>query len=166
MNTRNSIALALIVISLICLYPGLVYPILSIEISNIMNFMHNSWGNKLPMVSPYDVEEALSAEITVDTGSDSSTRQYAQIEPTEQPEDSQESAQTTPAGEVPETYTVVSGDTYACIAERFYGNYRVWPEIAALNQGRGFNERFLYVDAVLTMPELASAQQTTSICNS
>ena len=31
----------------------------STEISNIMNFMNNSWGNKLPMITPYDVEDAL-----------------------------------------------------------------------------------------------------------
>ena len=33
--------------------------VIQLKISNIMNFMNNSWGNKLPMITPYDVEDAL-----------------------------------------------------------------------------------------------------------
>ncbi len=50
MKTRNIIALILIIISLICLYPGLVRPILSIKI-----------GTTLPLVGELIVHETIQS---------------------------------------------------------------------------------------------------------
>jgi uncharacterized paraquat-inducible protein A len=56
MKTRNIIAFILIIISLICLYPGLTLPILSIKI-----------GAKLPLVGELVVHEAIQSIINTIT---------------------------------------------------------------------------------------------------
>ena len=53
MNTRNIIALILIIISLCCLYPGLVKPILSIKI-----------GAVLPIVGELSLHESTQSIIS------------------------------------------------------------------------------------------------------
>ena len=50
MNIRNITALVLIVISLICLYPGLTFPILSIHV-----------GAKLPIVGTIDLHDSTQS---------------------------------------------------------------------------------------------------------
>lgn len=56
-------------------------------------------------------------------------------------------------------YTVKEGDTYGCIAEKYYGSYEHWPDIlnANANYGNGFAEYGLHVGAVLEMPAISSS---------
>lgn len=65
------------------------------------------------------------------------------------------------------TYTVKAGDTYGCIAEKYYGSYDQWPRVYNANAGwPGFEEYHLAVGAVLQMPAVSSANALpkTSIC--
>lgn len=69
-----------------------------------------------------------------------------------------------PAG----TYTVQSGDTYGCIAEKYYGSYDQWSRVYAVNAGwPGFEEYHLHVGAVLQMPAVTAAEilPPTSLCS-
>lgn len=122
------------------------------------------------LVSQYDVEAALSADVSANAAEPEAARQNVSVSDNQLQGSSDANSQQTETEELgetntPTTYTVAKGDTYACIAERVYGNYRLWPEIAARNQGQGFNERHLYVGATLDLPALATPEQTTSICN-
>lgn len=57
------------------------------------------------------------------------------------------------------TYDVKEGDTYGCIAEKYYGSFEHYVDIMRVNptSQRGFSERHLYVDAVLVLPAIAQA---------
>lgn len=93
----------------------------------------------------YDLEAALAAQIeTADT-------------PDSAPLDTGDLAY--------DQYIVKSGDTYACIAEEVYGDYRLWPEIVAINTGVGYRERRLYVGNIVELPDLPLAETPTTICN-
>ena len=68
-----------------------------------------------------------------------------------------------PAG----TYVVKEGDTYGCIAERYYGSYDQWTNVYDLNAGwDGFGEYHLAVGATLQMPAVTSdyLRQKTDLC--
>lgn len=56
-------------------------------------------------------------------------------------------------------YTVKEGDTYGCIAEKYYGSFEHYIEIMASNplNATGFGEFSLFVDAQLVLPAIASA---------
>jgi nucleoid-associated protein YgaU len=70
---------------------------------------------------------------------------------------------------VAETYTVVEGDTYGCIAERIYGSYEYWPQLAAANNYKsavGFTEYHLFVGASLSIPKFSGTTfAATGICS-
>lgn len=52
-------------------------------------------------------------------------------------------------------YTVKAGDTYGCIAEKYYGSYEMWPQVYQQNGGwPGYTEYNLDVGAKLQMPAL------------
>lgn len=63
------------------------------------------------------------------------------------------------------TYVVKEGDTYGCIAEKYYGSYEYWPELVALNQGFGFEERRLFVGANIQLPAITVTKPVTSLCS-
>lgn len=68
-----------------------------------------------------------------------------------------------PAG----TYTVKEGDTYGCIAEKYYGSYDQWPKVYSMNAGPvGYDEYYLAVGAKLQMPAVSGAEvlPKTSLC--
>jgi nucleoid-associated protein YgaU len=55
------------------------------------------------------------------------------------------------------TYTVKDGDTYGCIAEKYYGSYDQWSRIYAANAGyAGYEEYGLAVGAKLQLPALVN----------
>lgn len=66
-------------------------------------------------------------------------------------------------------YTVKQGDTYGCIAEKYYGSYEHYVDIMASNPVRweGFSERELHVDAKLVLPAIAkeNLKPTSSLCS-
>lgn len=65
------------------------------------------------------------------------------------------------------TYTVKEGDTYGCIAEKYYGSYDQWTRVYDVNAGwAGFNEYDLAVGAQLQMPTVNADQvlPKTSLC--
>ncbi len=65
------------------------------------------------------------------------------------------------------SYTVKDGDTYGCIAEKYYGSYEMWPQVYAQNAGYpGFEEFHLDVGAKLQMPAVSAAESLpkTSLC--
>lgn len=55
------------------------------------------------------------------------------------------------------TYVVKEGDTYGCIAEKYYGSYEHYVDVMAANPTNwdGFSERELHVGATLTLPAVA-----------
>lgn len=65
------------------------------------------------------------------------------------------------------TYEVKPGDTYGCIAEKYYGSYDQWQKVFDANAGySGFAEYELHVGAKLTMPAISDAETTpkTNLC--
>lgn len=65
------------------------------------------------------------------------------------------------------TYTVKEGDTYGCIAEKYYGSYDQWSRVFDENAGwPGFDEYRLDVGAKLQMPAVDSSQALpkTNLC--
>ncbi len=65
------------------------------------------------------------------------------------------------------SYTVKAGDTYGCIAEKYYGSYDQWSRVYAENGGYpGFEEYRLDVGAKLVMPAVAASEALpkTSLC--
>ncbi len=68
-----------------------------------------------------------------------------------------------PAG----TYEVKAGDTYGCIAEKYYGSYDQWQKVYDVNAGwPGFDEYRLEVGAKLQMPAVSNAEilPKTNLC--
>lgn len=63
------------------------------------------------------------------------------------------------------TYTVKEGDTYGCIAEKYYGSYEYWPKIVAANTGIGFEEYRLFVGAQVQLPPSDGSKPATTLCS-
>jgi LysM repeat protein len=66
------------------------------------------------------------------------------------------------------TYVVKEGDTYGCIAEKYYGSFENWVDVDAVNPNtEGFLERRLFVGATLTLPALTAEQvkPASSLCS-
>jgi len=85
--------------------------------------------------------------------------------------------ETTPPASVPANstgdraqtiYTVKEGDTYGCIAEKYYGSFEHYTEIMAANPlyATGFGEYSLFVEAKLVLPAIASTnlKPASSLC--
>jgi nucleoid-associated protein YgaU len=81
-----------------------------------------------------------------------------------------ESINTTPqAGDKPETvYIVQEGDTYGCIAEKYYGSFEHWVDIMAVNPVGtvGFTEYGLHVGAKIVLPAISAPnlKPVSSLC--
>lgn len=62
-------------------------------------------------------------------------------------------------GKKASTYTVKSGDTYGCIAEKYYGSLELWPVVynANIGGGVGYGEYDLHVGAVLVLPAVSAS---------
>lgn len=71
-------------------------------------------------------------------------------------------------GKAATTYTVKDGDTYGCIAEKYYGSYENFVDVMAANPvyDQGFGEYQLYVGAQLTLPAVAqeNVKPASSLC--
>lgn len=57
-------------------------------------------------------------------------------------------------------YTVKEGDTYGCIAEKYYGSFEHFTDIMASNPSDqvGFGEKRLFVDAQLILPAVSASE--------
>lgn len=107
-----------------------------------------------------------SNNVTVDDSSNGNT-----VTPdngsTPQPSDDQkpdetsapDTATATAGDKAATVYTVKPGDTYGCIAEKYYGSYEHWTDIYNANAryGLGFQPDELFVDAKLDLPAIAAA---------
>ena len=65
------------------------------------------------------------------------------------------------------TYVVKEGDTYGCIAEKYYGSYDQWSKVYDLNAGwPGFDEYRLDVGAQLQLPAVGADEvlPKTNLC--
>lgn len=65
------------------------------------------------------------------------------------------------------TYVVKEGDTYGCIAEKYYGSFENWVNIDSANPDtEGFLERRLFVGAALELPALTAdqARPASTLC--
>lgn len=80
---------------------------------------------------------------------------------TPQPTTPAPSSNAKPAG----TYTVQPGDTYGCIAEKYYGSYEYWPLLVQTNTGVGFEEYRLFVGAVVQLPAVTVTKPASSLCS-
>jgi nucleoid-associated protein YgaU len=78
------------------------------------------------------------------------------------------SASTEQSGKAASTYVVKEGDTYGCIAEKYYGSYEHYSDIMASNSitQQGFGEYSLYVGATLVLPAIAkeNLKPASSLC--
>lgn len=69
----------------------------------------------------------------------------------------------------PKFYTIKEGDTYGCIAEKYYGSYEHWPDILNANivYGHGYAEHELHVGAVIELPEISkeNLKPASNLCS-
>jgi nucleoid-associated protein YgaU len=76
---------------------------------------------------------------------------------------------TPPSAKAGSTYTVKEGDTYGCIAEKYYGSFENWTDVFRANPSytEGFSEYELHVGAELVLPALTSDQvrPASSLCS-
>jgi LysM repeat protein len=64
-----------------------------------------------------------------------------------------------PGAKAASTYVVKEGDTYGCIAEKYYGSFENWVDVDAANPNtEGFLERQLFIGTTLVLPALSSDQ--------
>lgn len=74
----------------------------------------------------------------------------------------------TPGDAAAATYTVKAGDTYGCIAEKYYGSFEHYTDIMAANPvyDYGFTEYGLFEGAVLQLPAIKAENKkpASSIC--
>lgn len=72
------------------------------------------------------------------------------------------------SGKAETVYTVKDGDTYGCIAEKYYGSYEHYTDVMAANpvNQTGFGEYSLYVGAQLVLPAVAkeNLKPASSLC--
>lgn len=75
---------------------------------------------------------------------------------------------TVQTGKAETVYTVKDGDTYGCIAEKYYGSYEHYSDVMAANpvNQTGFGEYSLYVGAQLVLPAVAkeNLKPASSLC--
>jgi LysM repeat protein len=66
------------------------------------------------------------------------------------------------------SYTVKSGDTYGCIAEKYYGSFEHFQEVMTANPVNdvGFGEYSLFEGAVLSLPAMSASEvkPASTIC--
>jgi len=71
-------------------------------------------------------------------------------------------------GKAESVYTVKDGDTYGCIAEKYYGSFEHFMDIMSANPvaDNGFGEYSLFVGAKLTLPAIAkeNLKPASSLC--
>lgn len=103
-------------------------------------------------------------QVTVDPAlAVNTTDNLAKEDPQSGPASKLERSVTKPVG----SYVVKDGDTYGCIAERYYGSYDQWTRIYEANAGwPGFNEYDLAVGAKLQLPAVSADQvvSKTNLC--
>ena len=98
--------------------------------------------------------ESTDQPATPATGSESATPQAA----------------TTPASNKAESvYTVKEGDTYGCIAEKYYGSFEHWVDVMNANPvGQvGFTEYGLHVGAQIVLPAITAThlKSASNLCS-
>lgn len=121
---------------------------------------------------------AVTGEQTISTTDTSTTTQSVTVAPSTTTESSVAVTQapttvavaSTPSGDRAETiYTVKDGDTYGCIAEKYYGSFEHWVDVVNANPvgNVGFTEYGLHVGAQLVLPAVSTAalKPTSTLCN-
>jgi LysM repeat protein len=151
---------------------------------NSNNDTENNASSKLASYLALDKAEKESTSSTVATSDETKSEEStsAQTPSTETsttntPEESDTdttATSETPAASTgtakPETvYTVKEGDTYGCIAEKYYGSYENYVNVMAANPvyTEGFTEYELHVGAKLVLPALdaAAVKPASSLCS-
>ncbi len=103
----------------------------------------------------------------VKTGDDTQSGEPKSDEATAKADAAPESLPVTAAAKPAGTYTVQAGDTYGCIAEKYYGSYEQWPKVYAVNSlYPGYEEYRLHVGAVVQLPAISAdeVRPATSLC--
>ena len=114
-----------------------------------------------------DGSETATPEVTVDNGTpvESEAMDSTKTETTVAPSPSAAA----PAGDKAQMmYTVKDGDTYGCIAEKYYGSYEHWTDVVSANPSSdGFTEYELHVGAQIILPGVTSAnlKPASTLCN-
>ncbi len=113
-------------------------------------------------------QQPEAAENTTDNNQAAESDQSGAADEAEQNESEPSSLPDTGSGKAESVYTVKEGDTYGCIAEKYYGSYEHYVDIMAANPiyDLGFGEYSLFVDAKLVLPAIDAANQkpATSLC--
>lgn len=80
-------------------------------------------------------------------------------QPADTSEQTEPTAVTAEGDKPASVYTVKEGDTYACIAEKYYGSYEHYKEVMASNpvNQTGFGEYQLHVGAQITLPAILAS---------
>ncbi len=103
-----------------------------------------------------DGSENATSEVAVDNGkpAESEAMGSTKAEPTV----TTTAPVTVQAGDKTQTmYTVKEGDTYGCIAEKYYGSYEHWTDVVSANPSSdGFTEYELHVGAQIVLPAVTS----------
>jgi len=71
-------------------------------------------------------------------------------------------------GKAESVYTVKDGDTYGCIAEKYYGSFEHWVDVINANPGGvGFAEYELHVGARIVLPAVSSTslKPASTLCS-
>jgi hypothetical protein len=108
---------------------------------------------------------------TTDTESTAPTGDApATTEPTKPTESAPSATPATPAvAKAESVYTVKEGDTYGCIAEKYYGSFEHWVDVMNSNPvfSEGFGEYELHVGAQLVLPAVTAdrLKPASSLCS-
>lgn len=124
--------------------------------------------------------EDQATNVVVDDGSETATPEVAVNNGTPAEPEAMDSTKAEPtvttgapatvqAGDKAQTtYTVKEGDTYGCIAEKYYGSYEHWTDVVSANPSSdGFTEYELHVGAQIVLPAVTSANRkpASTLCS-
>jgi LysM repeat protein len=129
-------------------------------------------------VAVQEPSEAANTQVTVDEGSTDESVAVDTPQPAESADSTQKKTEESkvqtntpavPAGDKAQSvYTVKEGDTYGCIAEKYYGSYEHWTDVVGANPyTEGFTEYELHVGAQIVLPAVsgASLKPASTLCS-
>ena len=114
-----------------------------------------------------DKTGATTPDVVVDNGTptESNAMDSTKTEPTT----TTTAPATVKAGDKAKTmYTVKDGDTYGCIAEKYYGSYEHWTDVVSANPSSdGFTEYELHVGAQIILPAVTTVnlKPASTLCS-
>jgi nucleoid-associated protein YgaU len=122
-------------------------------------------------ITPSDTAPAVTPEVKPDDSAVPTAEAPAAETPaaTPVPADTAPKPDNTSPSRNAAKYTVKEGDTYGCIAEKYYGSFEHYTDVMSANPvaQEGFSEYGLFVGQVIDLPAVASGQlkPASSLCS-